>query len=238
MECSHGFCRVLCTGWSRVAGSVWSSKRGQKPLLFSFGRGIGTHSVDCVWLYWTFKVERPGVTLLFLGSFWVFLVPQYSLLFWWEAHMCFATHTSSLLGVATERSWSSHLFSTCGYSRDAFRRLYQWSLVAWTRFWWRISSSSDWKALITKTGWHLDILWDVVLCPETSQCLPCWRLSATSSVSGPWLCPSWRRQDARPTATTSWYGKLHGFASRFSSVIDGILSLRRRESMETYNSDD
>ena len=50
MENIHECCRGLWTGWSRVAMLVWSSTRGQKPLLFSFGLGTGTRCLECVWL--------------------------------------------------------------------------------------------------------------------------------------------------------------------------------------------
>ena len=64
------------------------------------------------------------------------------------------------------------------------------------------------------TGWHPDVL----LCPGPFQCLLWWRSLRTLLVSGPWLCPTWGRQDVGLTATLSCYSLNHRFVSAFGSL--------------------
>ena len=115
MGCSLESQHVLWAGPNHVANSVWSCKRGQKPLLFSHGHETGTRSVKCVWLSRASIVERLKVKSLFLGILWVLLVPQCRLLPLLGDDTCFATLTLSLLAVGTGRSWSSTPSLTCGY---------------------------------------------------------------------------------------------------------------------------
>ena len=152
-----------------------------------------------------------------------------------EDHRCFATHTLSLLGVRSGRSWSSTLSSYYGYWGNVSRNVSQSLLAVWFRFWCQSSSWSDWKSLSTETGWHVNMRWDVLLCLETSHFLLWLSSLGTLSVSGPWLW-SYLRQDAGPTTTVSWFFIVHGYASVFGSISDRNLSFRRTKSngIQTY----